>query len=53
MWKNILTTNEPREDDNSTADDFGYSNLKISFLRDIALAVEGNVAGRHVGLRTK
>ena len=39
--------------DNPTAADFGYNDLHISVLRDIAPAAEGNVAGRHNGQRTK
>ncbi|XP_028394454.1 uncharacterized protein LOC114518646 [Dendronephthya gigantea] len=42
-----------RRADNPTAADFGYNDLRISVLRDIAPTAEGNVAGRHIGLRTK
>lgn len=42
-----------RRSDNPTAADFGYNDLRISVLRDIAPAAEGNVAGRHTGQRTK
>ena len=39
--------------DNPTAADFGYNDLRISILRDIAPVAEGNVAGRHTGQRSK
>ena len=42
-----------RRSDNPTAADFGYNDLRISVLRDIAPTAEGNVAGRHHGARTK
>lgn len=42
-----------RRSDNPTAADFGYNDLRISVLRDIAPTAEGNVAGRHIGPRTK
>ena len=42
-----------RRSDNLTAADFGYNDLRISVLRDIAPTPEGNVAGRHHGPRTK
>ena len=42
-----------RRSDNPTAAEFGYNDLRISVLRDIAPAAEGNVAGRHFGPRTK
>ena len=36
-----------RRSENPTAADFGYNDLRISVLRDIAPAAEGNVSGRH------
>ena len=42
-----------RRSENPTAEDFGYNDLRISVLRDIAPVAEGNVAGRHTGQRSK
>jgi hypothetical protein len=42
-----------RRADNPTAADFGYNDLRISVLRDVAPVAEGNVAGRHTGQRSK
>ena len=43
-----------RRSDNLTAAEFGYNDLRISVLRDIAPpSVEGNVSGRHSGKRQK
>ena len=39
--------------DNPTAADFGYNDLRISVLRDIAPAAEGNVSGRHSERKSK
>ena len=43
-----------RRSDNPTAAEFGYNDLKIATLRDVApQSVEGNVSGRHSGKRSK
>ena len=43
-----------RRTDNPTAAEFGYNDLRIATLRDIApQSVQGNVAGRHSGSRRK
>ena len=42
-----------RRSDNPTAADFGYNDLRISVLRDIAPAAEGNVSGRHSKQKSK
>ena len=39
--------------DNPTAADFGYNDLRISVLRDIAPAAEGNVSGHHSKQKSK
>ena len=39
--------------DNPTAADFGYNDLRISVLRDIAPATEGNVSGCHSERKSK
>ena len=44
---------QERRSHNATAADFGYNDLRISVLRNIAPTAEGNVAGRHIGPRTK
>ena len=53
IWKIILATNEPRETDNRTVANFECNSLRILLLRDITLAADGNVASRHIGLKTK
>ena len=43
-----------RRSDNPTAAEFGYNDLRIATLRDIApQSVQGNVSGRHSGSRRK
>ena len=43
-----------RRSDNPTAAEFGYNDLRISVLRDIApSSVQGNVSGNHSGKRQK
>jgi hypothetical protein len=43
-----------RRNDNPTAVEFGYNDLKIATLRDVApQSIEGNVSGRHSGKRSK
>ena len=43
-----------RRSDNPTAAEFGYNDLKIAALRDVApQSIEGNVSGRHSGKRMK
>ena len=43
-----------RRSDNPTAAEFGYHDLRIATLRDIApQSVQGNVSGRHSGSRGK
>ena len=42
-----------RRSDNPTAADLGYNDLRISVLRDIAPAAEGNVSGRHSKQKSK
>ena len=43
-----------RRSDNPSAAEFGYNDMRIAVLRDIApSSVEGNVAGRHSGKRQK
>ena len=43
-----------RRNDNATAVEFGYNDLNIAKLRDVAQqSIEGNVSGRHSGKRSK
>ena len=42
-----------RRSDNPSAADFSYNDLRISVLRDIAPAAEGNVSGRHSKQKSK
>jgi hypothetical protein len=43
-----------RRNDNPTAVEFGYNDLKIATLRDVApQSIEGNVSGRHSGKPSK
>ena len=42
-----------RRSDNPTAAEFGYNDLRIAVLRDVAPTAEGNVSGRHSGKRSK
>ena len=43
-----------RRNDNPTAVEFGYNDLKIATLRDVApQSIEGNVSGRYSGKRSK
>ena len=43
-----------RRNDNPTAAEFGYNDLRIATLRDVApQSIQGNVSGRHSGKRSK
>ena len=43
-----------RRSDNPSAAEFGYNDLRISTLRDVApQSIEGNVSGRHSGKKSK
>jgi hypothetical protein len=43
-----------RRNDNPRAAEFGYNDLKIATLRDVApKSIQGNVSGRHSGKRSK
>ena len=42
-----------RRSDNPSAAEFGYNDLRIATLRDVAPVAEGNVSGRHSGKRNK
>ena len=40
--------------DNTSAAEFGYNDLRIATLRDVApQSIEGNVSGRHSGKKSK
>ena len=43
-----------RRSDNPSASEFGYNDLRIANLRDVApQSIEGNVSGRHAGKKSK
>ena len=42
-----------RRSDNPTTAEFGYKDLRIAVLRDVAPTAEANVSGRHSGKRSK
>ena len=43
-----------RRSDNPSASEFGYNDLRIATLRDVApQSIEGNVSGRHAGKKSK